>query len=109
MSADLTEAQSNFIEWMAEGGRQCVIDRFSRFVSHGEVKGNGYAATVLRLVAAGYIEGAGQLRLRLTSKGVDAVKPKGLPTCIDRGERQRQWDDWQRQLDEDDMGGGPYG
>lgn len=83
MSA-LTEAQSNFIEWMAEGDHQCVIDRFSRFVSHGEVKGGGYAATVLRLVAAGYIEGAGPLRFRLTSKGVDAVKPKGCPTHSDQ-------------------------
>lgn len=82
--SDLTEAQANFIDWLGEGDGQCVIDRFARFVSHGEVKGSGYAATVLRLVAAGYIEGAGPLRLKLTNKGASAVKSKGNPTHADQ-------------------------
>ncbi len=81
MSA-LSEAQHNLIQWLADNGGECVLDKYCRFIAQGERRSNSFAPSIIRLVAAGYIEGAGPNRLRLSALGRSTAKRAGNPTCV---------------------------
>ncbi|WP_281823123.1 hypothetical protein [Sphingobium sp. BS19] len=98
----MPDTHINALQWLADRGGEGVIDQYGAIVAQGERMSAGSAPVWLRLFTTEHVSSAGRNRIRLTDEGRSQTRSRGNPTYT-------AWDEWKRQLDEDEMGGGPYG